>query len=219
MSGASRSVLALGVAGGLLAGLTGCSIPGLPAAPPASGAPLPASTASAVPSRIVTIVTPKPRTAPPALKNTGTAWPGILASLAGYGQWLLANPDPALVGTIATPGCAMYNLVSRQAAALLRDQAYLSPVAPVFGAVTGPAPAPGAKAAVIGNAVRLDVSASRPVEQVISRGGKQLAVFDPLPQATLQITLYRAADHKWRLCTVNTLGDTADPRDPSVPLF
>ncbi|WP_199512100.1 hypothetical protein [Nucisporomicrobium flavum] len=39
------------------------------------------------------------------MSNTGTAWPAMLASLSGYGQWLLANPDPAKVETIAAPGC------------------------------------------------------------------------------------------------------------------
>jgi hypothetical protein len=213
MSGRSRASLAAGVGGVLLAALAGCSaLPGAAAAP---ATPVPSYT---VP--VLTVATPKPRSAAPALKTTGVAWPAVLASLSGYGQWLLANPDPALVGNVATPGCSMYNLISQQATALLRDQAYLQPAAPVFGPVTGPSPAPGATAAVLGNEVTLDVTATRPLEAVLSRaGGMRISSFDALPQSTLQITLFRPADNKWRFCTVNAQADTGAGDDPSVPLL
>jgi hypothetical protein len=165
------------------------------------------------------MATPKPRSAAPALKTTGAAWPAILASLAGYGQWLLANPDPALVGTIAEPGCTMANLITQQAAALLDEHAYLKPSPPTFGTVTGPSPAPGSTAAVLGNEVLLSVTASRPQEAVVSRAGRPITVFAAMPSTPLQITLFRAADNKWRFCMVDALSDSGAPDDPSVPLL
>jgi hypothetical protein len=63
---------------------------------------------------VVTVAAPKPKTAAPALKTTGTAWPALLASLSGHGQRVLANPDPSKLADVAQPGCAMYNLLSRQ---------------------------------------------------------------------------------------------------------
>jgi hypothetical protein len=211
-----RVGLAAGVGGVLLAALAGCSALLGPAATPAT----PVHPAPSYPVPVLTVATPKPRSAAPALRTTGVAWPAVLASLSGYGQWLLANPDPALIGNVAMPGCSMYNLISRQATALLRDQAYLQPAAPVFGPVTGPSPAPGATAAVLGNEVTLDVTATRPLEAVLSRaGGTPISSFDALPQTTLQITLFRPADNKWRFCTVNAAADTGAGDDPPVPLL
>jgi hypothetical protein len=208
-----RTGLSVGINGALLITLAGCAaLPGFAAgpAPGASTAPAPVVTK---PIPVLTIPTPRPRTAAPALKTTGVAWPAILASLAGYGQWLLANPDPALVGTVAEPGCGMSNLISRQAAGLLGGRAYLKPSPPVFSAVVGPA-------AAAGNSVTLAVTASRPVESVLSRtGAKPITVFDALPPTDLLITLYRGADTKWRFCTVDPRGDTGAAEDPSVPLL
>jgi hypothetical protein len=216
MSGSLRAGLAAGVGGVLLAALAGCSALLGPAATPAT--PVPPAPSYTVPA--LTVATAKPRIAAPALKTTGVAWPAVLASLSGYGQWLLANPDPALVGNVAMPGCSMYNLIAQQATALLRDQAYLQPAAPVFGPVTGPSPAPGTTAAVLGNEVTLDVTATRPIEAVLSRAGAmQISSFDALPRTTLQITLFRPADNKWRFCTVNAEADTGAGNDPSVPLL
>jgi hypothetical protein len=210
-------------AGVLLAALAGCSsLPGFAAAPAASPAPpvpVPASTASPVPLPVLTVATPKPVRPAPALKTTGAAWPAILTSLTGYGQWLLANPDPALVGNIAQPGCAMADLISQQAAGLLADRAVVKPSPPVFGAVTGPSPAPGMSVAVLGSEVTLDVTVSRPAETVVSRTGKQITAFAALPSTALQITLWRAADNKWRFCTVAAASDSGAPDDPSVPLL
>jgi hypothetical protein len=208
------------VGGALLAALAGCSaLPGFAATPAPSPAAPAAPAGSATPARVVTIATPKPRTAPPALTNAGVAWPAILASLSGYGQWLLANPDPALAGTVAAPGCAMANFISQQATSLLADNAYLKPVPAVFGTISGPSPAPGSTAAVLGSKVTLDVTASRPAETVVSRSGKPITAFDPLPLTLLQITLYRGADNKWRFCTVDAMADAGTPDDPSVSLL
>jgi hypothetical protein len=209
--------LRAGLSGAVLLALTGCSaLPGYVAAPAPSASPAPTPTTSL---QVRTVATPKPSSAAPALKTTGAAWPAILASLAGYGQWLLANPDPALVGNIAEPGCAMANLITQQAAALLDEHAYLKPSPPTFGTVTRPSPAPGSTAAVLGNEVLLNVTASRPQEAVVSRNGKPITVFAAMPSTPLQITLFRAADSKWRLCMVDALSDSGAPDDPSVPLL
>lgn len=227
MLGRLRTSTAVAASGTLLAALAGCSaLPGFAATPISSVAPAPIPTApiptvpiptAPIPAR--TIATPKPRTPAPALTTTGTAWPAILASLSGYGQWLLANPNPGLVGNVAEPGCAMSDLISRQAAGLLGDRAYLKPSPPMFATVSGPSPAPGSTAAVFGSQVTLDVTASRPPEPVVSRTGKPFMVFAALPLTALQITLYRAADNRWRFCTVETMADSGATDDPSVALI
>jgi hypothetical protein len=78
-------------------------------------------------ARVITVVTPKVRTAAPAVKNTGTAWPAILASLAAYGQWSLANPDPATVAAVAVPGCSTANQLAEQMTGLLGSRALVKP--------------------------------------------------------------------------------------------
>ena len=153
---------------------------------------------SASPARVTTITTPKARTAPPALKNTGTSWPAILASLSAYGQWVLANPDPAKVAMIAVPGCGVANLLSEQTDGLLGSRTHVQPGLVVFNTVTGPSPVPAGTDTVI-----LDVTASRPGEPVLDHQGKQISTFGPLPQTSLQITLNRGRDQKWRFCTVD----------------
>ena len=42
----------------------------------------------------------------PGMSLTGTNLPVVVASLIKYGQWLIANPDPDLVTTVAEPGNA-----------------------------------------------------------------------------------------------------------------
>ncbi|MFI5934222.1 hypothetical protein [Actinoplanes sp. NPDC051494] len=213
----------MALAGVVLSGATGCSaLAGTVAAPSLAVTPVPSVAVSwAPPAKLITAATPKPRMAAPALKLTGTAWPAILASLTGYGQWLLANPDPALAGNIAVPGCAMYNTVYEQADSLLRDKAYLKPGPVTFGAVTGPSPAPGTGVAARSGRVVLDVTVQRPAEPVVSRsGGAVISSYDALTTGTaLQITLLRGGDAKWRFCTVDALDDSGAPDDPSVPLF
>ena len=202
-----RRAIALGAGCLLAAAPAGCSaVPGFaagPATPSASAAPL-----STSPVRVLTVAVPRPRTPAPALRTTGTAWPAILASLAGYGQWLLANPDPTLVATVAEPGCGAANLTSQQVAGLLRDR--------VFATVSGPV---GSTVGALGNTVLLDVTVSRPLEPVLSRTGKPVTAFGALPLTALRITLFRPADKKWRLCTVDRVPGTALPGDPPVSLL
>ena len=215
-----RHGVATTVAVGLATALSGCSVLAgstpIPSASP-TVAPSTGLTASALP--VIAATTPRPRKAAPALATTGTAWPAILASLAGYGQWLLANPNPALVGTIAIPGCAMHDLIYRQADALLRDKAYLVPSPPVIGVTASPSLAPGTAVSALGGKVVLNVTASRPAEVVLSRTGKQINTFDALPATGLQITLQQGADLNWRFCTVDSMADYGAPDDPSVPLL
>lgn len=200
---------------------SGCAVlTGSTATPAASAGPAVMPSGSAAPLPVLVASTPPPRSPAPALKQTGTAWPAILASLSGYGQWLLANPDPALARTVAEPGCAMYNLVYGQANSLLRDKTYLQPAAPTFGTVVGPSPAPGATAGALGGKVVLDVTASRPAEPVLSRtGAVRISTFDQLPPTALQITLLRGSDGRWRFCTVEAQADSGAADDPSVPLL
>jgi hypothetical protein len=201
----------------LIGALTGCStlLGASAAVPSASAAPQPSYSVNAL-----TVATPKPTTAAPALKTTGTAWPAILASLSGYGQWVLANPDPSKITNVADPGCAMYDLLLQQATALFEEQAYLKPSAPIFSLVTGPSPAAGSTIAVLGNQVSLDVTATRAAEPVLSRStATPISTFQPLAATTLEITLDQGADKRWRFCRVNTWSDTGEDEDPSVPLL
>lgn len=200
--------------------LTGCATltqtPVTVAAEAADTAAVPAA-----PVEQLTVEIPKPRTGAPALKNTGTAWPGVLSSLAGYGQWILANPDPTRVADVAVPGCPAATTLTRQVTGLLGSTAYLEPSPPTFVTVTGPEAetatdteatesAETATPAALGNKVTLHVTASRPSEPVINRAGRQISAFAPLPQTRLQITLHRGTDDKWRFCTV-TAADAASP--------
>lgn len=213
-----RPWVTLGVA--LSLALAGCSGSGAAATTaPSAGAPSP-GVSSAPPAKVIVVATPRPRSAAPALKITGTAWPAILTSLTGYGQWVLANPDPARATMITTPGCAMFDLLSQQASALLRDKAYLKPSPVVFGPVTGPSLAPGTPVTALYGRVTLNVTVSRPGEPVLSRAGaRQISQFDPLPPTDLRITLAQGTDGGWRLCTAYAWSDSGEPDDPSVSLF
>jgi hypothetical protein len=156
------------------------------------------------------LTVPKPRTAAPALATTGTAWPKVLASLSGYGQWLLANPDPALVGNVAAPGCAVDQLRARQVQSLIDGNAYVVTTPPVFAAVTGPTPASGQ--------VVLSVTAGRPAEPVVSRARPSVTIasYDVVPAASFEVTLDQGTDGKWRYCTIeNQPDETVD----AVPLI
>lgn len=208
-------VVSIAVAAAVLAGLSGCAALGLgstpvPAAftatPAASVSPKPLPTRPGVP-------TPKPKTPAPALKNTGAAWPAILASLSGYGQWLIANPDPALIGNVAAPGCAVSDELGVQLSALLNENAYVqtSPVAITF--VLGPSPAVGGRAT-------LDVTAARAAEPVLSRAAKvAVTTYNAVPPTNLRIGLSQGADRRWRLCTVQSYADSGTSDDPSIPLI
>jgi hypothetical protein len=197
----------------VLSSLTGCTALGV------GGGPGPSATTSAVPfsSKPVPLLsgvaTPKPKTSAPALQTTGSAWVPILTSLSGYGQWLIAHPDPALIGNIAAPGCAMSDVLGLQLSALLDENAYVktSPVA--ITNVVGPSPA-------IGSPVLVTATASRAAEPVLSRAkGTVITTYDAVPPTKLVITLDKGADSRWRLCTVQSLYDSGDSSDPSVPLL
>ena len=207
--------LATALAGALaLSSLSGCAVLGL-------STPVPGASASAKPSAPVSpkpvpsltgIATPRPKTAAPALSTTGAAWLPILTSLSAYGQWLLANPDPALVANVATPGCAAGNALGRQLGALLVENAYVQTTPVTITAVVGPSPAAGTR-------VTVTAVAARAAEPVLSRlKNKPIMTFAPMPSVALLITLDRGADRKWRLCTVNRQGDSGSAADPTVPL-
>ncbi|MGX6607317.1 hypothetical protein ACWKSP_35100 [Micromonosporaceae bacterium Da 78-11] len=169
---------------------------------------------SAAPAKVVTIATPKPATAAPGVKNTGASWPAILASLSAYGQWSLANPDPANIPTIAVPGCSMANLLAEQTAGLLGSRTLVQPSPVVFSTVIGPSPASAAISEVV-----LTVTGSRPAEPVLDRKGKQVNTFEALPPTNLEITLNRGSDQKWRFCSVESITDVTAPEDSSVALL
>src|SRR3954467_12832571 len=181
-----------GTAAGSVAALAlgGCAVPGAGTTPAASGAPTPAGTVtSATPAKNITPTIPRPKVAPPALATSSGTWPTILASLSAYGQWLLANPNPALVANVTTPGCAAANQLSDQLYSLINDRAYVVTAPPVFVSVTGPTPAPAGKAV-------LYVTASRPAEQVMSQMSKNVAItsWDTLPQTSLEVSLDKGGD-------------------------
>jgi hypothetical protein len=193
----------------LLAG--GCATSSAPVS--TAGTATPAPQVSATPARVITVVTPKARTAVPAVKNTGTAWPAILASLAAYGQWSLANPDPATVAAVAVPGCSTANQLAEQMTGLLGSRALVKPSPVVFGIVTAPSPVTAGVSEVI-----LNVTASRPAEPVLDRKGQQINTFQALPPTSLKITLNRGSDRKWRFCSIESIVD-GSPEDPTVALL
>ena len=193
------------------AALSGCATSS--GATTAAATPAPSASVSPSPARVITISVPKATSAAPALRNTGTSWMPILTSLSAYGQWLLANPNPGLVGTVATPGCAVANLLSDQIDGLLGSRAYVKTAPATITTVLGPSPATGSQ-------VVLQVIAARPAEQVVSRAnGKTISTFDAYPQSTLQVTLDLGADKRWRFCSVENTVDAGATDDPSVPLI
>jgi hypothetical protein len=195
----------------LTATLSGCAAATTTATPAAS--PKVSVSVSPSPARVITIAVPKARSAAPALSNTGTSWLPILQSLSGYGQWLLANPDPALVGNVATPGCAVANLLTEQINGLLGSSAYVKTSPAVITSVLGPSPATGSQ-------VVLDVVGGRPAEPVLSRAkGTTISTFSAYPQSSLQVTLDLGADKRWRFCSVESSADAGATDDPSVPLI
>jgi hypothetical protein len=209
-----QRALTLAAAGSVAAlALGGCAVIGAGATPAPSVTPAPTGTVpSAIPVKNITVAIPKPKTAPPTLATSGGAWPKVLASLSAYGQWLLTNPDPALAGNVTAPGCAVANRLGEQLTSLINERAYVLTAPPVFTSVTGPTPAPSS-----GDAV-LYVTASRPAEQVMSQTSKNVAItsWDTLPQTTLEVTLKKGVDGKWRYCTIER---TPDETDPAIPLL
>ena len=197
----------------LTAALSGCTA--LTGGAPINASPTtaaPSASLSPSPMRVVAIATPKPRTAAPGLATTGNSWLPIVKSLSAYGQWLLGNPDPALVGNVATPGCGMANLLTQQITGLLNSKAYVQTSPATISQVVGPSPATT-------STVVLTVVAGRAAEPVVSRtGGKTITSFAAYPPGILHVTLDKGADKRWRFCDVQPVGDASSPDDPSVPL-
>jgi hypothetical protein len=205
-----RALALLGLAA-VTAALSGCAA--TPGAATAAAMPAPSVSVSPSPMRVITLPVPAATSPAPALRNTGTAWMPILTSLSAYGQWLLANPDPALVGTVATPGCAAANLLSDQLDGLLGSRAYVKTAPAAITSVLGPSPATG-------NEVTLQVIASRPAEPVVNRAnGTTISTFGAYPQSALDVTLDLGTDKHWRLCAVENTADAGATDDPSVPLI
>jgi hypothetical protein len=189
-----------------LVGLSGCAV----AAAGGTATTAPAPSSSLPPVQVRTVVVAKPRTPPPALATSGTAWPTVLASLTTYGQWLLANPDPALVGNVAAPGCAVAQLLTSQVQSLVAGNATVVTAPTSFTAITGPTAATGQ--------VVLMVTAGRPAEPVVSRAksGVTIGSYTAVPPASFEVTLNQGADGKWRYCTIE---NQPDETVAAVPLL
>lgn len=198
----------LGVA--LTATLSGCAAATTPAATTTT---TPAVAVSPSLMKVIPVATPKAAGGAPALANTGVKWLPILTSLSAYGQWLLANPDPSLIGNVATPGCGLANLLGEQLNGLFASKAYVQTSAPVISSVLGPSPA-------LTNTVVLEVIAGRPAEPVLTVGTKKtLSTFPAYPQSALRVSLNLGTDKRWRFCTIEPAGDSGSPDDPSVALL
>ncbi len=184
--------------------LSGCSaLTGGAGATATTGATPKVST-SPSPMRVISVVAPKAKSGAPGLANTGSSWTPIMKSLTGYGQWLLGNPDPSLVGNVATPGCGMANLLGQQVNGLINSSTYVQTTAPVLTQVIGPS-------AATASTVGLTVVASRVAEPVLSqkKSGVTVTTIAPYSATTFTVTLSRGADNKWRLCDV-TAPDESD---------
>ena len=196
-------IVLVGVA--VVATLSGCSaLSGGGTSATATTGATPTVSTSASPMRVISVVTPKARTGAPGLATTGASWLPIMKSLTGYGQWLLGNPDPALVGNVTTPGCGMANLLGQQVNGLLTSSTYVQTTAPVITQVIGPSPATA-------STVRLTVVASRAAEPVLSqnKSGVTVSTIAPYAPTTFAVTLNKGADNKWRLCDVTAPDESA----------
>jgi hypothetical protein len=149
-----------------------------------------------------------PNTSAPGLSNTGSNLPAVVTSLIKYGQWLIANPDPAKVTTIAAPGCSAANQLTAETQSLINQGAYVTTSAPTITAMQWPSPSPSATAAALGDRTGLDIQVSRAAEAVTPRKkGKQTQVLAYLPElkgTMVRISLVRGTDKKWRFCDVST---------------
>lgn len=195
---------ALAGAAALTAAISGCATTGTGTAAPVSASPRPVARAVAAVA--------KATSAAPALKNTGTAWPTVIGSMLTYGQWLLANPNPALATTITEPGCASANDLTAQLQSLVEQDAYIQPSAPMLTSIIGPSASPSASAAAPGGQVLVDVQAVRAAEPVIQRPAvlktkgtsAVIALGDKaqLPSTALRMTLILGSDSRWRFCSI-----------------
>ena len=186
----------LGVA--VVATLSGCSaLTGGATGTGATTAGTPSAAGTPSPMRVIAVATPKAHTGAPGLSTAGSSWKTIVTSLTGYGQWLLGNPDPSLVGNVATPGCGQAALLGRQVNGLINSGTYVQTSATVLSQVVGPSAAPT-------GTVGLTVVASRAAEPVLSqtRSGVTVTTIAPYGATTLTVTLNKGTDNKWRLCDV-----------------
>jgi hypothetical protein len=193
----------IGVA--VVATLSGCSaLTGGGTSATATTGATPQVSVSPSPMRVISVVTPKAKSGAPGLATTGSSWMPIMKSLTGYGQWLLGNPDPSLVGNVAAPGCGMSNLLGQQVNGLLNSSLYVQTTAPVITQVIGPSPATT-------STVGLTVVAGRVAEPVLSekKSGVTVTTIAPYPATTFTVTLSKGADSKWRMCDV-TAPDESD---------
>ena len=182
-----------------VAGCAGTTTTATPAAQPA------ATVASAAPRAVVPTVA-KPSTPAPPLTNTGTAWPTVVGSMLAYGQWLLANPNPALATTITEPGCASATALSAQLQSMLEQNDRVRPAPISLTSISGPVPAP------VGAMAEVDVQAVRAAEPVIdhskaaakpSTGSVLEADYRAaLTPTSLHLTLALGSDKHWRFCGV-----------------
>ena len=183
--------------------LTGC----------AAATSTPAALGPTSPSRTVTatsIATPAPPTTrAPVLTTTGTTWPKVVGSLLTYGQWLLANPTPALASSVTVPGCAANDMLTAELQTYVDQNAYVQPAAPILTSITGPVGAVGGQATVDIQAVR----GAEPVYQRPLAGSTTHVTADrpQLPPTALSLSLIRGADSRWRICAAtDPLNSSAD---------
>ncbi|BCY11558.1 hypothetical protein [Actinoplanes sp. L3-i22] len=136
---------------------------------------------------------------PPALATTGSNWPKVVGSLVTYGQWLLANPNPALASGITVAGCAADNTLTAELRTYVEQGAYVQPTAPVLTSIVGPT-------GTIGGQVTVDIQAVRGSEPVYVRTSSGstthvVAARAALAPTSMSLTLIRGADARWRICT------------------
>jgi hypothetical protein len=193
----------LGVVGvAVVATLSGCAATTTSVTATSTAAPK--VTASPTPMRVISVATPKAHAGAPGLSTAGSNWMPIVKSLAGYGQWLLGNPDPSMIGNVASPGCGVFDLLGQQVAGLLNSNTYVRTAAPTITRVVGPSAVPA------DGTVALMVVAGRGAEPVLNqRKGTTIATVVPYAPTTLDVTLRLGSDKKWRLCEV-TGPDGAD---------
>ncbi|MBL7261919.1 hypothetical protein [Paractinoplanes lichenicola] len=155
------------------------------------------------------ISSPAPAPAP-VVENTGSAWPTIVTSLISYGQWLLADPDPALAAVIAAPGCASHDDFTDELDSLVATDAMVRTSPAVVTSVSGPA-------TPTRDRVVVEATVSRAAEPVVVKGNTSLSPSAKtiwledraeLPATTLTVTLVRE-DDKWRFCKL--VDKTGDP--------
>lgn len=199
-------LLALATAGvTAMTALTACAVP----TQTTTSTPTAVTPASAGPVIMAVTTPPRPTSKAPALATTSTTWPTVLTSLITYGQWLLANPNPALVPQIATPGCPANDQLSRELQSLIDDNSYVQPHPPMITRIWGPAPIPSTAttaATPLGGQVTVGIQATRTAEPVIARNSTtrslRSSTIAELPPTEFTITLNRGADNKWRFCGI-----------------